>query len=162
AGEKSLCPSCAQAPERSIEMKYRGMGRVYQRGATWCVDYYCSGHRIRRRLQGANAASDALNELKRIQSEMHQRQHIPPEDKLLCSDVVEMLTTGYHSKECPSQKTMKGGVANLEHFFRHHRAINMEARAVRRYQLHRVEQKASPATINRETSCLHHMLVLAH
>lgn len=143
-------------------MKHRGMGRVFQRGETWCVDYYCNGHRIRRRLQGASAASEALSELKRIQSEMHQRQHIPREDKLAWCDLVEMIVNEYQLKQRRSTETMKGRVAHLEAFFKHHRAINIDAQAVQRYQLQRVEQKASPATINRETSCLHHMLVLAH
>jgi integrase len=140
--------------------KHRGMGSVRQRGSSWVIDYYFNGHRVRRKLN-VLSQREAIEELKRVQSEIHQRVHLPREDKLRWPELAEMITTEYQLKQRHSLETMQGRVRHLKGFFEHYRAVDMQPDAVQRYQRQRIAEKASPATVNRETSCLHHMLVLA-
>jgi len=143
-------------------MKNRGMGTVYQRGKSWVIDYYVNGVRVRETVIGAETESQAKTKLKQRIAEIHSGRFIgPSEEKLRFDDVVKLIEAEYELKQRKSKPTMKRHAKHLKGFFKYYRAIDIQADTVQRYQLQRKGQGASPATINRETARLHHMLVLA-
>ena len=73
-----------------------------------------------------------------------------------------MIEDEYQLKQRRGMVTMRVHVKHLREFFKHRPAISMQPAVIVEYQKHRLEQKASPATINRETACLHHMLQIAY
>jgi hypothetical protein len=134
-------------------MRNNGLGTVYQRGKSWVIDYYVSGKRIRETVKAARSESAARAKLK---------ERIRYEEKLGFEGLVKMIEDEYRLKQRRGMVTMRVHVKHLREFFKHRRAISMQPAVIVEYQKHRLEQKASPATINRETACLHHMLQIAY
>jgi hypothetical protein len=96
--------------------------------------------------------------LKERISQIHTNTFIRHEDKFRFEDLVKLIESEYELKQRSSKPTMERHVAHLRAFFKHYRAIDMQPDAVQGYQLGRKAEGASPATINRETACLHHRL----
>jgi integrase len=138
------------------------LGTVYQRGESWVIDYYINGGRIRETVKGAKNESQARAKLKERISQIHTGIFIRHEEKIGFEDLVKLIEDEYRLKQRRGITTMKVHVRHLREFFRHYPAIKIQPAIAVDYQEHRLEQKASPATINRETACLHHMLQIAY
>ena len=143
-------------------MRKNGLGTVYQRGKSWVIDYYVAGKRIRETVRAARSESAARAKLKERISQIHTNTFIRYEEKLGFEDLVKMIEDEYRLKQRRGMVTMRVHVKHLRDFFKHRPAISMQPAVIVEYQKHRLEQKASPATINRETACLHHMLQIAY
>lgn len=143
-------------------MRKNGLGTVYRRGQSWVIDYYVSGKRIRETIKTARSESAARAKLKERISQIHTNTFIRYEEKLGFEGLVTMIEDEYRLKQRRGMVTMRFHVKHLWEFFKHRPAISMQPAVIVEYQKHRLEQKASPATINRETACLHHMLQIAY
>ncbi len=139
-------------------MKKNGLGTVYQRGQSWVIDYYINGKRIRETVKAARSESQARAELKQRISQIHANTFIRYEEKLGFEGLVKMIEDEYRLKQRCGMVMIQVHVKHLREFFKHRPAISMQPVVIVEYQKNRPEQKASPATINRETACLHHML----
>jgi integrase len=144
-------------------MKNRaGSGSVYKRGNTWTIDYYVRGKRIRESVPDARSEQDARKKLRQRIAEIHTHRFIgPAEDKLLFSDLVQLIKNDYTIKERASLVNLGYHFKHLEPFFRWRRAIDITAPLVQEYQLRRLADGAQPATINREISTLQRSLNIA-
>jgi integrase len=146
---------------RFVMARKTGLGTVYQRGTRWVIDFYVSGKRIRETVKGAVSEKQARQKLRERIAQIQTKTFIRYEEKLGFENLVRLIENEYNLKQRRGVNTMRIHLKHLREFFRYHRAIDIQPEPVQRYQLHRKSQGAAPATINRETACLHHMLVLA-
>jgi len=144
-------------------MKHRaGSGSVYKRGNTWTIDYYARAKRIRESVPDARSEQDARRKLRQRIAEIHSHRFIgPAEDKLVFSDLVQLIKNDYTIKERASLVSLRYHFKHLEPFFRWRRAIDITAPSVQEYQLQRLAEGAQPATINREVSTVQRSLNIA-
>jgi integrase len=144
-------------------MKHRaGSGSVYKRGNTWTIGYYVRGKRIRESVPDARNEQDARGKLRQRIAEIHSHRFIgPAEDKLLFSDLVQLIKNDYTIKERASLVNLRYHFKHLEPFFRWRRAIDITAPLVQEYQLKRLGEGAQASTINREVSTLQRSLNIA-
>ena len=85
-----------------------GSGSVYKRGNTWTIDYYVRGKRIRESVQDARSEQDDRKKLRQRIAEVHSHRFIgPAEDKLLFSDLVQLIKNDYAIKERASLLTLR-------------------------------------------------------
>ena len=139
----------------------RGLGRVYKRGSFWWIAYYHRGHRYR---ESSHSESDsqARRLLKQRLGEITAGRFIgPSEDRLTFDALVADLENDYKVNNRRSLETVRFHVARLQRFFGFDRAVDITPDRVKAYQVQRLEEGASRATVNREVACLGRMLSLA-
>jgi integrase len=147
--------------EKEMKKSMRGMGRIFLRGGVWWIAYY---HRGVERRESANSEkeSDATKLLKRRLSEIQTGRVIVDEEKVTFKNLVDGLVTDYKLNERRSLKSAAlNNVKHLRAFFGFDRAVDITSERLTKYQLHRREQGASVATVNRECATLRRMFSLA-
>jgi integrase len=139
----------------------RGLGRVFKRGSVWWVSYYHRGNEYRESSSSEREAQ-ALRLLKKRLGEINAGKFIgPSEDRWTFDDMVDDLKNDYRVNNRRSLSTAEYHVRHLRGFFGLDRAIDITPDRVKAYQVHRLDEGGSPATVNREVACLGHMLSLA-
>jgi integrase len=138
----------------------RGMGRVFKRGPTWWISFYNRG-REHRESSGSESEHQARKLLKRRLGEITTGKFIPNEDRLTFEEIKEGLLNDYKVNDRRSLSTMECRIAHLKLFFGLDRATDITVDRVKSYQVHRLEERAAHATLNREVACLNRMLSLA-
>jgi integrase len=138
----------------------RGLGRIFKRGSVYWIAYYHRGKEYRESSESENE-SQARKLLKRRLGEMHSGAFIPNENRLTFDELVEGLKDDYRVNERRSLKTVEFYIPHLRGFFGFDRAIDVTPDRVKAYQVKRLQEKASNATVNREVAILGRMLSLA-
>ena len=70
-----------------------------QRGNTWTIAYYAGGKRIRESVPDARSEQDARKKLNQRIAEIHSHRFIgPAEDKLLFTDLVQLIKNDYKGR----------------------------------------------------------------
>jgi integrase len=138
----------------------RGLGRIFKRGSVYWIAYYHRGKEYRESSE-SESESQARKLLKRRLGEMHSGAFIPDEDRLTFDELVEGLKNDYRVNRRRSLKTVEFYIPHLRSFFGFDRAIDITPDRVKAYQVKRLEEKASNATVNREVAILGRMLSLA-
>jgi len=86
----------------------------------------------------------------------------PSEERLTFDELVQDLVNDY---QVNGRRSLNSAVSNhvrhLRGLFGFHRAVDITPDRVKAYQVHRLDEKASRATVNREVACLRRMLSLA-
>jgi hypothetical protein len=132
----------------------RGMGRVYQRGRVWWVEYYFNGLQ-KRESSNSERESDAERLLKRRLGETGKGKLIgPTAEKITFEDLAKDLVTDYQINKKRSLRSVDLSVRHLRKFFGMDRALQITADRIRLYIASRQEDRASNASINRELSAL--------
>jgi len=140
---------------------HRGMGRTYPRGRVWWIQFYHHGKPYRESSE-SEKESDANKLLKRRIGEMGSNRFIPDEEKVTFEDMASGLITDYRLNARKSLDTAAlNNVAHLRSYFGFERAMGINSDRIRAYQLLRVGQKVSVATVNREVGTLRRMFSLA-
>jgi integrase len=138
----------------------RGLGRIFKRGSVYWIAYYHRGKEYRESSE-SESETQARKLLKRRLGEMHSGAFIPNEDRLTFNEVVEGLKDDYRVNERRSLKTVEFYIPHLRGFFGFDRAVDITPDRVKAYQVKRLQEKASNATVNREVAILGRMLSLA-
>jgi integrase len=130
------------------------MGRIFRRGQIYWVAYYRYGKEHRESTHSANE-NDATKLLKKRYGEIASRRFVGPrEERVMFEDLVKGIERDYKVRGLRSTRAAAGRLLHLKSEFGGMRALDITPDRVRAYQAHRLEEKASPATINRETSHL--------
>jgi len=138
----------------------RGMGRVFRRGRVYWIAFYHRGNEIRES-SGSEKEADARKLLKRRIAETQTGCFVVDEEKVTFEDLAEGITTDYRLNGRRSIKSaLENNLKHLRGFFGFDRAIDIPDR-YRAYQLRRIEQGASVATVNRESAMLRRMFSIA-
>ena len=131
-----------------------GMGRIFQRGQTFWIAYYRHGKEHRESTHSVNE-NDATKLLKKRYGEIASRRFVgPQEERVMFEDLVKGIERDYELRGLRSTRAAKGRMMHLKKAFAGMRALDITPDRVRDYQAHRRKEKASPATVNRETSHL--------
>ncbi len=146
--------------------KTRGLGLVYRpkyidretgerkTAATWWIQFSVRGVRYRESSRSTNRA-DAVRLLKHRLSEAAARKPVGIEvERTTFEDLVRILLDEYQANERRSLRRVTGGVKHLREFFGDYRAIDITDDRINAYIVHRKEQGAANATINRELAPL--------
>jgi len=139
----------------------RGIGRVYKRGGVWWVEYW---HRGKQHRESSHSASQARARklLKQRLGEINAGRFIgPSEDRLTFEQMVTDLENDYRANGKRSLSTALNSVQHLKGVFGLSRAIDITPDRVKSYQVQRLGEGASRASVNREVACVGRMLSLA-
>ncbi|MBI1797870.1 MAG: tyrosine-type recombinase/integrase [Candidatus Eisenbacteria bacterium] len=137
----------------------RGLGRHYQRGQTWWVQYYCRG-RLIRESSGSERESVAIKLLKRRLGEMGQGRLVGPDvEKTTFEELAQMLFEDYRLNGRKSLDSAERSVAHLKSFFARTRAVEITTDRISAYVALRMKV-AKPATIMLELAALKRMFAL--
>ena len=144
----------------------RGLGLVYQpvyldkrtgerkTAATWWVQYSVRGKRFRESSGSSNRA-DAVKLLKRRIGEAGQGRVLGPQaEKTTLKQLAQLLLDDYRANGRRSLKRVKASVGHLLGFFGDELAMDIAGDRVASYIAYRQDEKAAPATINRELAAL--------
>ena len=134
----------------------RGMGRVFKRGPVWWISYYRKGREYRE--SSDSTVKGAAVEL--LKKRLIRKSSIG-EEKLMFEDLIELIVDDYKVNSRRSTDTTQFRIKHLREFFGLTRVIDITVGKVRAYRVYRLDEKASPSTINRELACLKRMLSLA-
>ena len=136
------------------------VGRVFQRGSVWWLAFYHRGHEIR---QSSHCKSEAQARrlLKRRLGEVTGGRFVADEKRITFDDLIKDLRNDYQVNGKRSMKTVEYYLPHMKKFFGMERAMDITPGIVRAYQIHRIEEGASNATINREVAIMGRMLSLA-
>jgi integrase len=142
----------------------KGTGRIYQRGATWWIDY---GHRGQRYRESAESTKrgEAVALLKRRLAEMGGGTFTgPAAERVTLKQVMELVRADYEQNGRKSAARLRQSTAHLmEHFGEHCRALDVTVPRVNGY----VEERraagagAKPATVQNELAALRRGFTLA-
>jgi integrase len=141
----------------------RGMGRVFRRknSGAWWIAYYHRGKEIRES-SGSENKSDAQRLLRKRLGEIGRGKLIGPvEERVTFEDLASDYLKDYEIKQRRSLRWAKGRVANLRRHFGPDRAMDITAPRIRGYAHARLEEGATPATVNRDLAALGRMFSLA-
>lgn len=144
----------------------RGLGLVYQpvyldkrtgerkTAATWWIQYSVRGKRFRESSGSSNRA-DAVKLLKRRIGEAGQGRVLGPQaEKTTFKQLTQMLLDDYRINARRSMKRVKASVGHLLSFFGEELAMDITGDRIASYVAYRQDEKAAPATINRELAAL--------
>ena len=144
-------------------MKARGLGRVYQRGRIWWIQYSFRGRRRRESSRSARR-TDAVKLLRRRQGEMGQGRLVGPDvERTTYEDLVEMIENDYRIKQRKSGKRLHSSTSRLGEYFGGWRALDITADRVAAYTRWRQEgfsPQPAPATLCNELAALKRMFTL--
>jgi integrase len=140
----------------------RGMGRVFKRKTSdaWWIAYYHRGKEIRES-SGSKNKTDAHRLLRKRLGEIGRGKLVGPiEERVTFEELAADYLTDYEIKQRRSLRWAKGRVANLRRYFGLDRAIDITAPRIRAYAQARLEEGATPATVNRDLAALGRMFTL--
>jgi integrase len=139
----------------------RGMGRVYQRGRIWWVEYWRRGRQYRESAGSQDEAKAWKLPRKRL-GEMQARRFVgPQEERVTFEDLERLYLQDYEVRGLRSKTTADLRARHLKVFFGEDRAVDIAPARIRAYQAARLKEKAQAGTVNRETAALHRMFCLA-
>jgi len=138
-----------------------GMGRLYQRGPIWWVQYSREGQVFRESSHSQNE-SDAKRLLKKRLGEIALDRFAGPKaDKVAFTELLEDFITDYRIRGRKSLPKVHFKVKPLMDTFRNDRAKSVTTDRIKRYIEQRQETGVAAATINRELSVLKRAFTLA-
>jgi integrase len=159
--------------KRAIGKKTRGLGLVYRpkyidretgerkTAATWWIQFSIRGVRYRESSRSTNRA-DAVRLLKHRLSEGAAGKPVGSQlERTTFEDLVRILLDNYRANERRSLRRVEGGVKHLREFFGDYRAVDITEDRINAYVVHRKQQEAANATINRELAALKRAFRLA-
>ena len=131
-----------------------GMGRIFQRGQIFWIAYYRHGKEYRESTHSTDE-SKATKLLKKRFGEIEGQRFVGPRaERVMFEDLVKGIEQDYKLRGLRSTRAAAGRMLHLKKAFAGMRALDITPDRVREYQALRRDEKASPATVNRETSHL--------
>lgn len=142
-------------------MKRRGLGRVYQRGSTWWVQYHWRGTRYQE-TSGSINRMDAVKLLRKRLAEMGTGQLRGPDlEKTTFADLVQIIRDDYTVNQRRSTRRLETSLKALEPAFGRMRACDITLDRLNRYVSERMAAGKAPATAKLELTHLHKAFRLA-
>jgi integrase len=138
------------------------MGRTFKRDRIWHIAFNVRGKEIRESAY-SEKESDADKLLKKRIQESGRRQKFigPKEDKVTFENLCKLIRDSYITKKRLSTRRLDASIKRLGETFAMASAINIDSARIKAYAKGRLDDKAKPATINRELSALKRMFKLA-
>jgi integrase len=142
-----------------MKAKARGLGRLFQRGRVWWIEYWFRGEQ-HRESSHSERERDAVNLLRRRQGEMGRGRIVGPNaERLTFEDLDRMVVEDY---ELNGRKSVPPLAQLRDYFPAHTRALDITPDAITRYIKHRLDKKAAAATVRNEIAALGRAFTLAY
>ena len=139
----------------------RGLGRVFKRGEIFWISY-CHRGREYRETTRSNRESDARRLLKKRLGEIGRGKLVgPTEERVTFEDIASDYLRDHTLKGGRSIRQANPRVAHLRRYFGLDRAVDITTARIRVYMEARLEEGATPATVNRDLAALGRMFSLA-
>jgi integrase len=139
--------------------RLRNLGRVYQRGGIWWIQYYFCGQ-LYRESSDSTKRTRAVKLLQRRQGEMGRGRLVGPNvERTTFDDLAKMLVDDYQVNCRKSLDRAQRSVRHLRRVFGRTRAIDLTADRVSSYIRSRLES-ARPGTVRLELAALGRMFTL--
>jgi len=143
----------------------RGAGSIYRQPGcgTWTIAYYRNGRKIRE-ATGFTDYQAARQKLNQRLAEVATGTYAGPKmERIRVSELADdfLRDQRINSRKSYGHATSRWAL-HLKPFFQDYRAIDVSSALVARYVDSRLEEKAEPATINRELSALRRMFRLGY
>jgi integrase len=139
----------------------RGIGTVYRQGGRgpWWIQYWVRGRRVRES-SGSDKRSDAVRLLKQRIGDVSSGKPLGPDTaRTSFRDLVRIIEDNYAANR---RKTdLHRYIVRLAKAFGSDLAVNITSDRLTNYTAARLAERARPATINRELSCLRRAFRLA-
>jgi len=137
------------------------MGRIYQRGKTWWIQYYRRGELFRESSR-SHLKSVASTLLKKREGEIADgRLPSLQAEKTTFKELSRLYIQDYEINRKKSLARAKQHVKQLTKFFKRHLSLEITTQALHDYIEKRQKEKAANGTINRELTALKRMFNLA-
>jgi integrase len=141
----------------------RGNGSIYQQPgcSTYSIQFYGANGKRHRESTGTDDYQTAQKKLREKLSKIDKGEPIEPKRKhqITCGELYPELKRDYIIQGRKSLDTIeRRWRRHLQPWFADRAARNVDGDALGGYIDHRLEEKAKPATINRELACLKTML----
>ena len=140
--------------------KKRGNGRVFRRGRLWWIAFYSDGQEVR---ESSDSEDKAVAEKKlhgRLK-DVEENNHILRQDKVRFGELLDGVVRDYRINGRRDMKNLKIRVKRLRDVFGRVRAIRLTGRRIEQYKDSRLQEKAAPATVNRELAVIRRAYRLA-
>lgn len=147
-------------PEVTV-LRSSGGGRVYLKGTTLWLDYGIHGKRFKESTRTQNLGVAKAKLAKRMGAKETGTFVGPAQEKLMFSDLEDMIKTDYKMNARRSARRIKSGLRHLHAYFGTFAAVAITTDRVREYIVHRQEQRAAAATISKELGFLKRAFNLA-
>jgi len=142
-------------------MTRRGLGRVYQRGSTWWVQYHWRGTRHQETSDSIHRR-DAVKLLRKRMAEMGTGQLRSPDiEKTTFADLVEIIRNDYTANRRRSTRRLETSLKVLEPVFGRMRTCDITLDRLNHYVSERMATGIAPATAKLELTHLHKAFRLA-
>lgn len=139
----------------------RGMGRIYQRGATYWIQF-CFRGQVYRESAKSTKEADAIRLLKQRIGEMGQgRTPALSAEKVTFANLAQLIRDDYAVNRRKSTRRLETALHHLAARFGCYRAVDITADHVMRYLVDRRTAGASDSSLQKETAALKRMFVLA-
>lgn len=140
----------------------REFGRIFRRGDTWYVRYRVGGREFQESTRSTSKRK-AQDLLAQRRTEMGHGVFVEPSAKRTTfEDLAEMLRAHYRNNGLRSLGRVETSLKHLSEHLGHLRAHVITYDRVERYKKARLEEGATPATIQNELAALSKALRLAH
>jgi integrase len=144
-----------------MSMTRRGLGRVYQRGSIWWVQYHWRGTR-HQETSGSIHRMDAVKLLRKRLAEMGTGQLRGPDlEKTTFADLVQIIRDDYTVNQRRSTRRLETSLKALEPVFCRMRACDITLDRLNHYVSERIATGIAPATAKLELTHLHKAFRLA-
>ncbi len=141
--------------------KMRGLGRVYQRGNVWWVQY-CFRGKVYRETSGSTNRRDAVNLVRRRLEEMGRGRLVGPDvERTTFEDLAKILTDDYKANRRKSLDRAEDSLEALRAFFGTSLARDITFDRLNAYIVSRLEARRKPATVRNELAALKRAFRLA-
>jgi len=134
---------------------------VYKIGNCWYIDFYMDGRRYKESVGPVNKTI-AKEKLVIRKREVIQGQYKPKPVQIPFVKMKEQYLEYSKANKKPSSHVRdENSMKHLERHFSGKRLSDIAPFVIEKYKVQRQEEKAEPATINRELGCLRHMFNMA-
>jgi site-specific recombinase XerD len=138
-----------------------GLGRVYQRGAAWWIQYSVRGKK-QRESSGSTRRTVAVRLLRRRLEEVSSGRFVGLDaERVTFENLAELLMEDYRTNGRRSLDRARLSIAHLRDMFGMDRAVDISADRLHRYVNARLDDGAARATVQNELAALKRMFRLA-
>jgi integrase len=147
-------------PSKKMTVKARGLGRIYQRGEIWWVQYSWRGT-LHRESSKSTARARAVALLRKRHAEMGRGRLVGPDfERVSFEDLAAMLVQDYQVNERKSLDRCKRSIAHLRNSFGTSMAPDITPDRVDAYICARLAAGTKPATVRLDLAALGRMFTL--
>lgn len=136
--------------------KYKVKGK---KGDVWYIDFYDNGRRVRKAVGSKKDAEDAETLLKA--DSLRGELRLIKKSDISFKELTEKYLEYGKTNGKRSLRRDRSSVKALMNHFRYLKISQVTSLLIEDYKRKRLEEKRKPGTVNRELSCLKHMLNLA-